>query len=81
MILIEPIPGQEEANADYVVEQGAAVRARSVSSLIYKFQLLMRDSEKLKVMSRRALDLSYPDSSSLVSESVRSRLTHCAVPS
>ena len=81
MIFIEPIPGQEEANADYVIEQGAAVRARSVSSLIYKLELLIGDSEKLKVMSRRASDISHPDAARTVVEGVRSRLTHHEVPS
>jgi processive 1,2-diacylglycerol beta-glucosyltransferase len=71
MILIEPIPGQEEANADYVVEQGAAVRARSVSSLIYKLELLLGDLERLKGMSRRASDISHPDAARIVAEAVR----------
>jgi processive 1,2-diacylglycerol beta-glucosyltransferase len=74
MIFIEPIPGQEEANADYVVEKGAAVRARSVSSLIYKLELLIGDSEKLKAMSRKALDISHPNAARIVVEAVRSRL-------
>lgn len=74
MILIEPIPGQEEANADYVVEQGAALKARSVSSLIYKLQSLLSTSQKLKEMSRRALDISHPNAARIVVEAVRSRL-------
>ena len=81
MILIEPIPGQEEANADYAVEQGAAVRARSASSLIYKLELLIRESEKLKVMSRRASEISHPDAARIVVEAVRSRLTHRVISS
>ena len=81
MILIEPIPGQEEANADYVVEQGAAVRARSVSSLIYKLELLIRDSEKLKGMSGRASGISRPDAAETVVEAMRRRLTLGVVPS
>jgi len=71
MILIEPIPGQEEANADYVVEQGAAVRARSVSSLIYKLELLIGDSGRLKMMSRRASEISHPDAAKTVVEATR----------
>jgi len=81
MVFIEPIPGQEEANADYVVEQGAAVRARSVSSLIYKLELLIADSGRLKMMSRRASDISHPDAARIIVEGVRSRLTHRVVPS
>jgi processive 1,2-diacylglycerol beta-glucosyltransferase len=71
MILIEPIPGQEEANADYVVEQGAALKARSVSSLIYKLELLIRAPEKLKEMSRRATEISHPDAGTTVVEAIR----------
>jgi len=71
MILIEPIPGQEEANADYVVEQGAALKARSVSSLIYKLELLIRAPEKLKEMSRRATEISHPDAATTVVEAIR----------
>jgi processive 1,2-diacylglycerol beta-glucosyltransferase len=81
MILIEPIPGQEEANADYAVEQGAEVRARSASSLIYKLGLLIGDPGKLKLMSRKASDISHPDAARIVVEAVRSRLTHRVIPS
>jgi len=71
MILIEPIPGQEEANADYVVEQGAALKARSVSSLIYKLELLIRAPDKRKEMSRRATEISHPDAATRVVEAIR----------
>jgi len=71
MILIEPIPGQEEANADYVVEQGAALKARSVSSLIYKLELLIRAPEKFKEVSRRATEISHPDAATTVVETIR----------
>lgn len=81
MILIEPIPGQEEANADYMVEQGAAVRARSTSTLIYKLGLLIRDPRKLKDMSQRASDISHPDAAMKVTEAVRSGLTPRVIPS
>jgi processive 1,2-diacylglycerol beta-glucosyltransferase len=74
MILIEPIPGQEEANADYVVEQGTALKARSVSSLIHKLELLIRAPDKRKEMSRKALDISHPNAARIVVEAVRSRL-------
>lgn len=60
MIFIEPIPGQEEANADYMVEQGAGVRARNLPVLIHKLGLLVKDSQKLADMSRRAKAISHP---------------------
>jgi processive 1,2-diacylglycerol beta-glucosyltransferase len=70
LIFIEPIPGQEEANADYVVEQWAAVKARNVSSLIYKRQHLVKDPERLESMSRRASDISHPDAARHIVEEI-----------
>jgi processive 1,2-diacylglycerol beta-glucosyltransferase len=70
MIFIEPIPGQEEANADYVVEQGAGLRARNVSALIYKLEHLIKDPERLKGMSRKASDISHPDAAGLIVEAI-----------
>jgi hypothetical protein len=58
MIFIEPIPGQEEANADYFVEHGAGVKARSLPVLIYKLGQLVRDPERLADMSKRAKAIS-----------------------
>ena len=60
MILIEPIPGQEEANADYLVEQGAAVKARNLPVLVSKLGLLIGSPYRLKAMSERAKAISYP---------------------
>jgi processive 1,2-diacylglycerol beta-glucosyltransferase len=60
MILIEPIPGQEEANADYLVEQGVAVKARNLPVLLRKLGLLVRDPGKLRAMSERAKAISHP---------------------
>jgi processive 1,2-diacylglycerol beta-glucosyltransferase len=70
MIFIEPIPGQEEANADYVVEQGAGLRARNVSALIYKLEHLIKDPERLKAMSGRAFDVSHPEAARLIVEEI-----------
>ena len=60
MILIEPIPGQEEANADYLIEQGAGVKARNLPVLLCKLGLLLRNPGKLTDMSRRARAISCP---------------------
>jgi processive 1,2-diacylglycerol beta-glucosyltransferase len=66
MIFIEPIPGQEEANADYIIEIGVGVKARNLPVLIYKLGLLIRDSERLRMMSRKARDISRPNSANVV---------------
>jgi len=68
MILIEPIPGQEEANADYIVEQGAGVKARSLPALLHKLGLLVRNPERLADMSRRARAVSRPYAAKTIAE-------------
>jgi processive 1,2-diacylglycerol beta-glucosyltransferase len=70
MIFIEPIPGQEEANADYLIEQGAGVKARNLSVLLHKLGLLIRNPEKLADMSKRAKAVSRPDAAKTIAESV-----------
>lgn len=61
MILIEPIPGQEEANADYLIEKGVAVKARNLPMLVYKLEHLLQDSQKLSMMAQWAKNISKPN--------------------
>jgi processive 1,2-diacylglycerol beta-glucosyltransferase len=70
MIFIEPIPGQEEANADYLVEQGAGVKARSLPVLLYKLSLLLSNPGKLADMSRRARATSRPYAAKMIAGEV-----------
>ena len=50
MVLIAPIPGQEERNADYLAEQGVALKAPDLVALEYKIAQLLRLPEQLKRM-------------------------------
>lgn len=68
MILIEPIPGQEEANADYIVEQGAGVKARNLPVLLHKLSQLLEKPEKLTEMSKRAKTISRHDAAKTIAE-------------
>jgi processive 1,2-diacylglycerol beta-glucosyltransferase len=73
MIFIEPIPGQEEANADYLVEQGAGVKARNLPVLLDKLGRFIRDPGKLADMSRRARAISRPDAARTIAEETMKR--------
>ena len=70
MIFIEPIPGQEEANADYLIEQGAGVKARNLSVLLYKLAPLIRNPDKVTDMSRRTKAVSRPYAAKTIAEDV-----------
>lgn len=68
MIFIEPIPGQEEANADYLIEQGAGMKARNLPVLLYKLGRLIKDPQRLADMSRRAKAISRPHAARAIAE-------------
>ncbi len=54
MVLFAPIPGQEEANADYLIEIGAALKARSLDLLDFKVRELLANPARLEMMRRAA---------------------------
>jgi len=50
MVIVNPIPGQEERNSDYLLENGAALRANSSAHLVYKVSRLLGDGARLEMM-------------------------------
>ena len=50
MIVVSPIPGQEERNADYLLESGAALKAVDAAAMCYKTQLLLQLPEMINDM-------------------------------
>jgi processive 1,2-diacylglycerol beta-glucosyltransferase len=61
MVIYQPIPGQEERNSDFLLENGAAVKCNQLATMAYKVNLLLKDPERMAKMRRRALGLSHPD--------------------
>ncbi len=61
MIIVAPIPGQEERNADYLLECGVALKANDADSLEYKLTKLLSSSEQLTAMRARMTDIAKPD--------------------
>ncbi len=61
MVIYQPIPGQEERNSDFLLENGAAVKCNQLATMAYKVNLLLKDPERMAKMRQRALELSHPD--------------------
>jgi len=61
MLVVSPIPGQEERNADYLLESGAAVKAVDSATLEFKFARLMADAGRLREMGEAAHRIGKPD--------------------
>ena len=60
MVVFAPIPGEEESNADYLLEKGAAVKARSLDILDYKVMELLENPVRLDMMKRAATAVARP---------------------
>ena len=60
MIVNSPIPGQEERNADYLLEQGVALKAFDGVTLEYRVRHLLDHPEQLQAMRAKALALGRP---------------------
>ena len=71
MVILNPIPGQEAANSDFLLEHGAAVKVNRVEDLPYRLEQLL-GSKKLTEMGRAAKVLGRPEAArDIVNESVR----------
>ena len=60
MILNAPIPGQEERNADVLLEHGVALKAFDMVTLEYRVRELLLDPVRLRGMRERALAIGRP---------------------
>jgi processive 1,2-diacylglycerol beta-glucosyltransferase len=60
MIIIDPIPGQEEYNADYVTQMGAGVHARLPESVPYLVEHLLQHPEQLARFRTQAREFGRP---------------------
>jgi len=61
MALIEPIPGQEERNADHLLEEGAAIRCNNLPAAAWKISGLLNDPPRLARMKEVARKLGNPN--------------------
>jgi processive 1,2-diacylglycerol beta-glucosyltransferase len=68
MLLVSPIPGQEERNADYLLEAGAAIKAVDAATLEFKLGRLLADRARLTSMSAAAKRIARPHAAADVIE-------------
>lgn len=70
MIVVSPIPGQEERNANYLLENGAALIAADASALAYRVSRLIAEPECLEALRANARRLGKPEAARRVLETV-----------
>ena len=66
MVLIEPIPGQEERNADHLLEAGAAIRCNNFPAASWKIARLLDDSARLTRMRESARSMGHPNAAATI---------------
>jgi processive 1,2-diacylglycerol beta-glucosyltransferase len=73
LFILNPIPGQEAANSDFLLERGAAAKVNRVEDLPFRIEKLL-GSRKLAEMARAAKSLGRPQSAQAVCREVLKRL-------
>ena len=72
IFIVNPIPGQEAANSDFLLERGAAGKANRVEDLPYRIEQLI-GAKKLSEMAGAAKALGRPDAARVICQEVARR--------
>jgi processive 1,2-diacylglycerol beta-glucosyltransferase len=73
LFILNPIPGQEAANSDFLLERGAAAKVNRIEDLPFRLEQLM-GSRKLKEMARAARELGHPNAAQDVCREIAERV-------
>jgi processive 1,2-diacylglycerol beta-glucosyltransferase len=60
MVIVNPVPGQEERNSDYLLENGAAIKVNHLQTLALKVTEVLRDPNRLAQLKANARRISRP---------------------
>ncbi len=68
LIIVNPIPGQESRNSDFLLENSAAIKINNLATLTYKLERLLSDSTRLEQLRQNAKRLGKPRAAFEVAE-------------
>ncbi|HWI54595.1 MAG TPA: galactosyldiacylglycerol synthase, partial [Desulfobacteria bacterium] len=60
MIIVNPLPGQEYRNTDFLLNTGVAVKVRKTGHLVSQLKLLLSCQTRLNQMREMAADVGKP---------------------
>lgn len=75
MLIVDPIPGQEQRNCEHLLEAGAALRLYDVNDGPWKAAALLADPSRLQEMRRHAEAIARPAAARDIAEDVLKRLS------
>jgi len=74
MVIVNPIPGQEERNSDHLLEEGVAIRCNNLPVLAHKIDRLLDDPARLAAMRANVQRLARPRAAVAIVATLLSRL-------
>jgi processive 1,2-diacylglycerol beta-glucosyltransferase len=60
MVIVNPTPGQEYRNSDFLLENGAAIKVNNIATLAYKVSCLLTEPGRLERLKANARGLARP---------------------
>ncbi len=60
LVIVNPVPGQEERNSDHFLENGVAIRCNNPPALAYKIDTLLSDRERFSRMQQNVKHFARP---------------------
>lgn len=60
LVIVNPIPGQEERNSDHFLEEGLAIRCNNLPTLTYKIDKLLDDPVRFRTMQENVQKFARP---------------------
>jgi processive 1,2-diacylglycerol beta-glucosyltransferase len=70
MAIFSPIPGQEERNADHLLEEGAGIRCNELTTLPFKIDRLLDNPSRLAAMRQAAQGMGRPHAARTIVETL-----------
>ncbi|NLY53114.1 MAG: glycosyltransferase [Firmicutes bacterium] len=74
IVIMSPIPGQEDRNSRFLTEQGCAIRLRADTQVGQKVAQLLADEEGLAALGQRAAQLARPFAAAAIVDQVEARV-------
>jgi processive 1,2-diacylglycerol beta-glucosyltransferase len=66
MVIVSPIPGQEDRNSDHLLEKGIAMKCNEFTTLAYKLDALLDHPDQLAAMREKARAYGRPNAAATI---------------
>jgi processive 1,2-diacylglycerol beta-glucosyltransferase len=68
LAIVNPVPGQEDRNSDFLLEEGAAIKINHINTMAFKVEEVLQDRERLARLKANARRLGRPRAAYEVAE-------------